>query len=432
MHTPAPSTPLVLVTGIDRSAVTRAAAALFADAPGAALVHHDVRELAQGVVVRTVATHTPHGDDVETTAVELAHGCLSCTLRLDLLPLLAVLADRDDVTRIVLQLDPTLEPEHLCWALDALLLDDSPQARVSGRAEPVGAAVHVEAVVATIDASSWLEDATGSDELADRGLAATADDERTLAQVAVGQVALADIVLHDGRPEDPWSAARLGAVLDRLVPDAAQADLASWRPLELLAAVGSGATWSRCFTAHEPLVRGEPPLGEDAGICLVRFGARRPFHPERLHDALDVLLDGVVCSRGRFWLASRHDAALWLESAGGGLRLGDAGPWLATYGDDPERWAGVDPQRQVSASLRWDDEHGDRDVEIVVLVHRQQPAAVIAALDAALLTDEEYAQGPRAWAAYPDPFGAWHEEPCEAGAPADDGSTHVTYREDRS
>ena len=432
MSTSVPPTPLLLVAGIDRAAVARAATALFGDLPGAALVHHDIRDLDQGVLVRTVHRHGPDGVQVETTAVELAHGCLSCTLRLDLLPLLVELAHRADVPRIVLQLDPTLEPEHLCWALDNLLLDDTPRALATGRAEPAGASVQVEAVVATVDARTWMDDATGSDVLADRGLAATADDERTVAQLAVGQVAMADVVLLHGRPYDAWAAVRLEAVLDRLVPDAARAHLDGWRPAGVLAGLGPAVRWSRCFTAHEPLLRGEPPLGEDAGVCLVRFGARRPFHPERLHDALDVLLDGVVCSRGRFWLASRHDSALWLESAGGGLRLGDAGPWLATYGDDPQRWAGVDPARQVSAALRWDAEHGDRDVEIVALVHRQIPGAVVAALDAALLTDEEYALGPDAWAELPDPFGAWHEEPCEAGSPADDDSTHVTYREDRS
>ena len=42
--------------------------------------------------------------------------------RLDLLPLLVDLAHRADVSRIVLQLDPTLEPGHLCWAIGNLVL----------------------------------------------------------------------------------------------------------------------------------------------------------------------------------------------------------------------------------------------------------------------------------------------------------------------
>jgi G3E family GTPase len=50
---------------------------------------------------------------------------------------------------------------------------------------------------------------------------------------------------------------------------------------------------------------------------LVEFTATRPFHPERFHEAIDVLLEGVVTARGRIWLATQPDEALWLESAGG-------------------------------------------------------------------------------------------------------------------
>lgn len=421
-------TPLVLVAGVDRAADGRAAAALLSGRDGTVVVHHDVRDLGQGIVLRTVQRHGDEGIRTERTAVELAHGCLSCTLRLDLLPLLAALAEDGDVRRIVLQLDPTLEPEHLCWAIENVLLDESGD----GPARPAAASVEIQAVLVTVDTRHWLDDATGEEVLAERGLAATLDDDRTLAQLAVGQVAMADALLVHGRPADAWAAARLDAVLDRLAPAAHRVDLDAFRPEEILGGLASDARRGRLSTAHDPLIPGEPPVGDDAGVSLVRFGARRPFHPERLHEALDALLDGVVCSRGRLWLATRHEAALWLESAGGGLRIGDAGPWLATFGDDPDRWAEIDPQRQVSASLRWDPLYGDRDNELAVLTHRQPPEAIIAALDEALLTDAELAGGPAAWAQLPDPFGSWHEEPCEAGSPADPDSTHATTREDRS
>lgn len=425
-------TPLVLLSGVDRTAVARAAMVVLHDVPGTVVVHHDVGGIDRGVVVRTVRASGPDGVTSSSTALEPAHGCVNCTLRLDLLPLLTELAVQDGVDRVVLQLDPTLEPEHLCWAVGHVLLEDTPRARGTGQAETASAYVEVEAVVVTVDAATWLADATGDEALAERGLAATPDDERTVAQVAVGQLAVADVVLLHGHPDDGWSAARLRAVLDRLVHGSVRTRLDRWKPVEVLAAIGPDARRGRPATAHDPLLPGQPPLGEDAGVALARFGARRPFHPARLHEALDVLLDGVVCSRGRLWLAARHDAVLWMESAGGGLRIGDAGPWLATYGDDDALWADVDDQRRVSAALRWDPVHGDRDNEVVVLTHRQSPAAVIAALDAALLTDDELAAGPAAWAALPDPFGAWHQDPCEAGTPADDGSTHATTGEERT
>jgi G3E family GTPase len=418
-------TPVVIVTGLDARASGRVARDLLARS-GTVLVHHDVSGLGEGVVLRTVVRHTRDGLLEERTAVELAHGCLSCTLRLDLLPVLHELGGGPDVHRIALQLDPALEPEQLCWSIDHVVLEgvaSDPEGTAADRVEVAG-------VVAVVDARTWLEDVTGGDELADRGLAATPDDDRTLAQVGVGQVAFADAVLVAGGPLDAWSAARLDAVLDRLVSGVPRADVAVGAE-RVLAALGPGARRGRLSSVHDPLLPGSPPLGEDVGVCIIRFAAPRPFHPERLHEALDVLLEGIVVSRGRVWLASQNDRALWMESAGQGLRMGDAGRWLATLGDDDPGWADVPPEHQVAAALRWDPVHGDRHTEVAVLSHRQPGVAVIAALDAALLTDDELAAGPDAWRAYPDPFGSWHEEPCEA-TPAPDDRASTTDREDRA
>lgn len=422
---PSSRTPLVIVTGLEARHCRRVTRALL-DRAGTVVVHHDIGRLGEGVVLRTVTRHAADGVAEEQTAVELAHGCLSCTLRLDLLPLLHELGGRRDVERIVLQLDPALEPEHLCWTVGQLVLDGAP-------VDPTGTAadrVAIAAVLAVVDGNSWLEDVTGGEELADRGLAATPDDDRTLAQVGLGQVAFADAVVVAGGPVDAWTAARLDAVLDRLVSGVPRAAAAIGAE-RVLGLVGPDSRRGRLSSPHDPLLPGRPPLGEDVGVGVIRFAAKRPFHPERLHEALDVLLEGVVVSRGRIWLASQHDRALWMESAGQGLRMGDAGPWLATLADDGPEWADISPERQVAAALCWDPLHGDRHTEVAVLSHRQPGVTVIAALDAALLTDEEIAAGPDAWRDYPDPFGSWHEDPCEA-TPAPDDRATTTEREDRA
>ena len=92
----------------------------------------------------------------------------------------------------------------------------------------------------------------------------------------------------------------------------------------------------RALGPHDPLLSGEPPLEADGGVRIVEFTARRPFHPVRLHTALDVLLDGGVRTRGRAWMANRPDRMCYIESAGGGLRLSNAGKWLAAM-DSNER-----------------------------------------------------------------------------------------------
>ena len=48
--------------------------------------------------------------------------------------------------------------------------------------------------------------------------------------------------------------------------------------------------------------------------------------------------EGVVRTRGRLWLAGRSDQAMWLESAGDGLRVSVAGKWLAAMTTQEIEW----------------------------------------------------------------------------------------------
>ncbi|MFI6027446.1 ribosome hibernation factor-recruiting GTPase MRF [Amycolatopsis magusensis] len=390
-----PRIPLTLIGGLAAGASAALADRLRAGEPGTAVVHHNLRRIHEGVVTRRLQL----GSRDQLTALELAHGCVSCTLRQDLLPLLRQLSRLPEVRRIVVRLDEAMEPEPVCWALEHTLVGD----------RPVLDDVRVEAVVAVLDRATWLTDVTGDDTLAERGLRASPEDERTLAQVGIAQAEFADVLVLDGDTPDAWSAAKTAAVLDRLAPTAARLELSE--VTDVLDAVPAGARLGEITDMHGPLLRGEPPLAADCGIALLTYTRTRPFHPERLHEAIDVLLDGVVRTRGRVWVASQPGMALWVESAGGGLGIGHAGAWLAAE-DGPE-WTDVSPERRTLASLRWHPEFGDRAQELVVLTHQATPQEVEAALDAALLTDAELAAGPDTWRRYPDPFGEWHEEPCD-------------------
>ncbi len=411
---------MVLLAGFAGPAMTGVEhiAAVLSEDAGTVVVQHDLAELREGVVRRTVRT----AGNVTTTVLELAHGCVSCTLRADLLPMLCTLAAREPVRRIVLALDPAIEAEALCHAIETVEVTGVAD-RVDG---PAGRNVRIEAVLTCVDGNQWLADATGDEALADRGLA-SADDERTVAQVAVGQVDFADalVVLADG--VEPLDRERLDAVLTRLAPGAPTAwlgDLSGFDAVEvgaLLTRVPDDARRGHIFDAHAPLLRGQPPLSTDCGVSIVEFAARRPFHPARLHDALDVLFDGVVTARGRIWLATQPDQVVWLESAGGGLRVGGAGKWLAAM--TPEEQAEVDPARRAMAALGWDDRFGDRDVSLVILAHDADPAEIRHALHWALVEDDELLlvdRAPERVALWEDPFGEWHEDPCAdpAEAPA--------------
>ena len=159
--------------------------------PGTLVVEHRF----DGHVVRRTTAALQHG--VLSTAeagVELAHGCVSCTIRNDLLVLLRQLHRRADVDRVVVHLAPWLEPEPICFAIDHVRVRVAP-GYIDG---PAALDVSIASVVTCVDSSAWLTQALGDAEL---------DDGRTCAQVGVGQAEFADVIVLN-RP-DPFAAAAL-------------------------------------------------------------------------------------------------------------------------------------------------------------------------------------------------------------------------------
>jgi G3E family GTPase len=374
MATGSPTT-LVVVAGLPGPPTATLTDALRTARPGTVSLHHDLSRIDEGIVLRRMIS----AKQDRTEVLELAHGCVSCTLREDVLPTLRRLAAIPQVRRIVLRLDPVIEPDAVCWAIQQVPLD--------GR--PVTEDLDIEAVVTAIDLRTWLAAATDDRGLAEHGIALTSQDERTLAQVAVGQVEFADAVVMTGAADHAWTMAKTRAVLDRLAPHAPRARLDDFDPIALLERIPADARRGAPDDPHGPVLLGRPPLDTDCGCTTVLFHDSRPFHPARLGFALDALLDGVVRTRGRLWLASRPDSVLWLESAGGGLDLGRVGEWLAA--SDPADWPD-DPQRRAMAALRWHPDYGDRAQDLSILVHDADPEKLLATLRAALLTDAEVAQ----------------------------------------
>ena len=377
-------TPVVLIAGQGDS--DRVADTLM-DTPGTLVVGHEY----DGQVVRRWVSIMRDGK-LSTTELplELSNGCVCCTTRNDLLILLRRLHRRDDVTRIVVLLGPWLEPEPICVAINEVRV----RVGVGYIDGPAASDVRIDAVLTTIDTRNWLPRALGADEI---------DDGRTVAQVVVGQAEFADLLVLS----DP-DATTL-AVLRRLAPLARITVGVDWVE-QALGHLESITRRGRQRDPHEPLLSGQPPLDSAGEVTLVEFTARRPFHPQRLHAALDVLLDGVVRTRGRTFVANRLDDVMSIESAGGGVLVQHAGTWLAAMG--PNELAYIAPERRALAAMSWDDRFGDRHTSLAVLVCGAQPADIDSALRGALLTDDELSR-PGDWPQYPDPFGQWHADPCQ-------------------
>jgi G3E family GTPase len=373
-------TPVVLACG---QGDVGGVADVLAQRPGTVVVRH---RFDGQVVVRTVATSR----DESSWPLELANGCVACTVRNDLLVLLRRLHRRGDVQRIVVHLMPWLEPEPVCWAINNVRVRVGP-GYVDG---PAARDVYIDAVATCVDTANWLSHALGDDEL---------DDGRTVAQVVVGQAEFADVLVLTKPDSKTLSVLRRLAAIARITvgPDRVEMALAHLEP---------ETRRGRSPLPHDPLLAGQPSLDPDGDVGLLVFSARRPFHPQRLHAALDLLLDGVVRARGRLWLANRFDDVMWFESAGGGLRFEYAGRWLAAMNSSELAYA--DPQRRALAAADWDGRLGDRHVSITVLVCGAEPEDVVDGLRGALLTHDELSR-PDEWASFADPFGDWHEDPCD-------------------
>ena len=306
-------TPVIVVAGQE---MTDDVCETLARTPGTIVVRH---RFDGHVVVRSVRI----GDDLRPHTsewpLELTNCCVDCTIREDLLILLRRLHRRDDARRIVVHLAPWLEPEPVCWAINNVIVRVGP-GYTDG---PAARDVRIEAVVSTVHTAAWLTQALDDEVL---------DDDRTVAQVVVGQAEFADVLVLSATHD------RTSAVLRRLAPRSQHVvGPALLEPA--LAALQWTARRGREHNPHEALLAGQPPLGADGDVELVEFNADRPFHPMRLHIAIDDLLDGVVRVRGRAWLATQPDAVVWIESAGGGMKVGHAGEWLASSAEHSDGYA---------------------------------------------------------------------------------------------
>lgn len=112
----------------------------------------------------------------------------------------------------------------------------------------------------------------------------------------------------------------------------------------------------------------------------------------------------VLRSKGYFWLASRHDIAGTWSQAGGIVRHGPAGYWWSVV--PQEKWP-QDESDVASIKAEFFDDYGDRRQELVFIGQHLDRDAITRRLDACLLDDEEYSQGPAVWQAYHDPLPNW-------------------------
>ena len=259
----------------------------------------------------------------EEQLVEMSNGCICCTLREDLLNEVARLAEAGRFDYLLIESTGISEPIPVAETFQFQGED--------GRS--LSTVARLDTMVTVIDAGSFLKDYQEAEDLAVRGLALGEQDARTITDLLIDQVEFANVlVINKTDLVSPGELATLEAILVKLNPDARILRAEQGRvPLPALLdtrrfdfeRASQAAGWMQTLRGEES------SEADDYGITSFVYRARRPFHPTRWWNAMQLTWPGVLRSKGLFWIASRPDLiGLWSQAGGAG-----AGRWTGGWGD---------------------------------------------------------------------------------------------------
>jgi G3E family GTPase len=334
----------------------------------------------------------------------MSNGCICCTLREDLLAEVAKLAREGRFDYLLIESTGISEPMPVA---ETFTFEDEQGRSLSDVAQ-------LDTMATVVDARNFLNDFGSPDALIDRRLELNADDARNVVDLLVDQVEFANVILVnkcDLVTEDERLV--LVGVLRNLNPKARIVEIERGR-IDPSVILGSGL-FSLDEAGSQPgwleTPRGsEQPETDEYGISSFVYRARRPFDADRLWQELDGedgLLAGVLRSKGFVWIASRHDLAYAWSQAGVSVQLQPAGYWWAAAPRD--QWPEDVPENAellAEIEAEFSGAYGDRRQELVIIGIDLDSASIASRLDACLLSDAQWAAGPKVWAGYDDPLPA--------------------------
>lgn len=338
----------------------------------------------------------------EEKLVEMSNGCICCTLREDLLIEIRKLAEAGRFDYLIIESTGISEPLPVA---ETFTFADEEGLSLSDVAT-------LDTMVTVVDAVNFLNDFQAARALKESGEFLGEEDERNIADLLVDQVEFADILLISKTDlVDDAQLNELKAILRSLNRQAEIVPMSRGQ-IPIHKVLGTGLfDFEKAQQASGWLqeLRGEhTPETEEYQISSFNFVARKPFHPERFYHFLHHTeqYGTLIRSKGYFWLASRPEFAGQWSQAGGMAQYGFAGMfWHAV----PKSHWPKDEESLATIMEHWVEPFGDMRQELVFIGQHLDQSAMLQALNAALLTDEELLQGKALWQTFNDPFPAWQE-----------------------
>lgn len=335
----------------------------------------------------------------EEKLIELSSGCICCTLREDLLEEVGKLAAEGRFDYLLIESTGISEPLPVA---ETFIYEDDEGRSLSNVAK-------LDTLVTVVDACNFLDDFNSVEELRDRKLGMTDDDDRDIANLLVNQIEFANVIILnkiDLLTDDQRGMLR--RMIGSFNPQAKLLE-SSYGQVELSEILNTGLfteEWAETLPDWlENPGEGVNDEAEKYGFESFAYHARRPFHPARFNKFFsEGGFAGAVRSKGYVWLATRMElSGIWQHAGRIGSLQCQGEWWCCTPADErPD-----DPELDAYIASISEEPFGDRRQEIIIIGLNLDEADFRARLDHCLLTDAEFALGPEGWADFEDPIPVW-------------------------
>jgi G3E family GTPase len=337
----------------------------------------------------------------EEALVEMTNGCICCTLREDLLKEVARLAKEDRFDYLLIESTGISEPLPVA---QTFTFEDE-------KGESLLKLTKLDTLVTVIDAVNFLKDYKSGQELKDRNIALSVEDERSIVDLLVDQVEFSSvIIINKCDLATEFELLTLEGICKRLNPHA-KLVRAEFGKVPLTKILNTKSfNYERSMNSvgwKEELKKKHTPETEEYGISSFVFRSRKPLHPERFFNLLneDQLWKNILRSKGWMWLATRNDmGGLWSQ-AGISCRIEPGGKWWVELPE--EEWP-VNEESKAVIKKTFDPVWGDRRQELVFIGQQLDKDSLNLKLSECLLTDEELKLDTSLWTTkFKDPFPTW-------------------------
>lgn len=313
---------LILVTSLEAHARDKALDAMVRTWPHATVIRHDLLE-GERVLRRISKSFLT----LERSEIPLEHGCLTCTVRLDVVPTVMRLLDEVSGDMII-GLPPSVSAAMAMELLEPRLLSRG---------------IVVNSICLAVDPAALEDQMWDSRTLWQAGLSSVRGDDRTSGEFLVHEIAYADTALlveglfaHLFEAQAPGCQSggelfqrgtrllgHLGPHLKVLHPER---DIILGSHLAA-AARRRAAAGNPCVDSTGHAAKESRTSAVEKDFTTVELRAERPLHPARLLDAMHHLAEGCIWLRGTLWIANSPSLKMVFGGAGPFVWIEGRGLW---------------------------------------------------------------------------------------------------------